>query len=326
MQATLAGSVFAPALAFVLTFALLRLLLLRATQRWFLDHPNQRSLHGSPIPRTGGLAIIPGAAAGMLCAGNAWLYVVPAVALLLLSVVDDWRGLPAPVRLLAHLAAALAFGYLAFPGAGIPTLLVLAVAVAWMTNLYNFMDGADGLAGGMALFGFGFYALAAWMAGEPGFALICACVAAAAGAFLLFNFPPARIFMGDGGSIPLGFLAAALGLIGWRDGFWPLWFPLVVFAPFVVDASVTLVRRALRAEPVWQAHRSHYYQRMILAGWSHQRTALAEYALMAVGGGVGLLSLAAPPPVQAALLASLAGVYAFAMLSVDRRSPSRAKA
>src|ERR1700687_5591866 len=98
MHATLAGSIFPPTLSFVLTFALLRLLLLPATQRWFLDHPNQRSLHASPIPRTGGLAIIPGAAAGMLWVGDAWLYAVPALALLLLSVVDDWRGLSAPVR------------------------------------------------------------------------------------------------------------------------------------------------------------------------------------------------------------------------------------
>jgi UDP-N-acetylmuramyl pentapeptide phosphotransferase/UDP-N-acetylglucosamine-1-phosphate transferase len=326
MQANLPGSAFAPALALVLALAVLRLLLLPATQRWFLDHPNPRSLHASPIPRTGGVAVIFGALAGMLWIGDTRLVVIPTLGLFLLSVFDDWRSLPASVRLLGHLAAAFGFAYLAFPSFGILVLLLLGIGVGWMTNLYNFMDGADGLAGGMALFGFTFYAIAAWTAGQPAFALASLCVAAAAVAFLLFNFPPARIFMGDGGSIPLGFLAAALGLTGWRDGLWPLWFPVAVFAPFVLDASVTLARRALRGEAVWRAHRTHYYQRLILAGWSHRRTALSEYALMAVSGCLALLALEAPMAVRAVLLAGLAGVYAFAMLTVDRRSTGRAKA
>ena len=88
-----------------------------------------------------------------------------------------------------------------------------------------------------------------------------------------------------------GFSPARLGLIGWRDGLWPLWFPVVVFAPFVVDASVTLARRALAGERVWEAHRSHYYQRLVLIGWSHRRTAFAEYGLMLRqrGGGIACL-------------------------------------
>ena len=326
MQANLPGSAFAPALAFVLTFALLRLLLLPATQRWFLDHPNPRSLHATPTPRTGGLAIVSGAVAGLFWIGGAGLFAIPALGLLLLSVLDDWRTLPASVRLLGHLIAAFGFVYVAFPTLSIPVLLLLGIGVSWMTNLYNFMDGADGLAGGMALFGFAFYALAAWVGGQPLFALLSLCIVAASAAFLLFNFPPARIFMGDGGSIPLGFLAAALGLVGWRDGLWPLWFPLVVFAPFIVDATVTLARRIMRGEAVWQAHRSHYYQRIILTGWSHRRTALAEYALMAGGGCLACLALNAVAPVRAVLLAGLAGVYAFAMLSIDRRSSAQAKA
>jgi UDP-N-acetylmuramyl pentapeptide phosphotransferase/UDP-N-acetylglucosamine-1-phosphate transferase len=261
----------------------------------------------------------------MLWVGDAWLYAIPALALLLLSVVDDWRGLSAPVRLLAHLAAAFAFVSLAFPPLGIPALLLLAVGVGWMTNLYNFMDGADGLAGGMTLFGFGFYALAAWTGGEPGFALVNLCVAAAAGAFLLFNFSPARIFMGDSGSIPLGFLAAALGLTGWRDGVWPLWFPVVVFGPFVVDASVTLLRRGLRGEKVWEAHRSHYYQRLILMGWSHRRAVLAEYVLMAVSGAAALAALRIGVPTALVVLAILASVYGGAMVLIDGRWKAHAE-
>src|SRR5262249_20392400 len=98
------------------------------------------------------------------------------------------------------------------------------------------------------------------------------------------------------------------------------------FAPFILDASVTLARRAVRGEAVWKAHRTHYYQRLILAGWSHRRTALSEYALMAVSGCLALLALEAPGAVRAVVLAGLAGIYVFAMLSVDRRSTGRAKA
>ena len=104
--------------------------------------------------------------------------------------------------------------------------------------------------------------------------------AAAAAAFLVRNFPPARIFMGDVGSVPLGFLAGALGLIGWNDGVWPLWFPLLVFAPFVCDATLTLLKRLARGERAWQAHREHYYQRLVRMGFGHRGAALIEYAAM----------------------------------------------
>src|SRR5262249_56892173 len=124
----------------------------------------------------------------------------------------------------------------------------------------NLRDGSDGLAGGMALIGFGAYAVAANDAGHGALAGVSIAVAAASAAFLFFNFAPARIFMGDVGSVPLGFLAGTLGILGWREGAWPLWFPMLVFAPFACDATLTLIRRLLRRERVWEAHREHYYQ------------------------------------------------------------------
>jgi UDP-N-acetylmuramyl pentapeptide phosphotransferase/UDP-N-acetylglucosamine-1-phosphate transferase len=171
----------------------------------------------------------------------------------------------------------------------------------------------------MAVIGFCAYAAAAGLAGDALIAMMSLCVAAAAAAFLMFNFPPARIFMGDSGSIPMGFLAAALGLLGWRDGSWPLWFPLIVFAPFVVDASVTLARRALRGERFWQAHRSHYYQRLVLTGWSHRQLAVSEYGLMLVGAIAALLALRQSGSVQTLIFAALIVVYLLAGLTVDRR-------
>ena len=307
------------AVTFLLTAGVLCLLLSPRVAAWFLDQPNERSLHASPVPRTGGLAIVPAVALGLLMAGADRLLVVLAVALMLLSLLDDWRRLPAGWRLLGHLAAAAVFAWARFPGAGWLELVLLALAVGWMINLYNFMDGADGLAGGMTVIGFCAYAAAAAIAANASYTVASLCVASAAFAFLLFNFPPARIFMGDAGSIPLGFLAAAFGALGWRDGLWPLWFPLVVFAPFVVDASVTLLKRGLRGERVWQAHRSHYYQRLVLGGWSHRRLAISEYALMLLGSGAALLALHRSAAMQMVIVASLAVIYLSAGLTIDRR-------
>lgn len=310
---------FSPVLAFAVGMLLLRLLLLPTAQRWFLDRPNSRSLHALPTPRTGGLGMMPGILLGIALVGGLWPTVGLAAGLLFVSAADDWKGLPVVTRLTAHLAAAAGFVFLSLPGVHWWLLILLTLAVAWITDLYNFMDGADGLAAGMAMFGFGAYGVAAWLWGQETIAAASACVVAGAAAFLVFNFPPARIFMGDAGSIPLGFLAGALGLVGWREGTWPLWFPVVAFAPFVLDASVTLVRRLLRRERIWEAHRSHYYQRAILAGWSHRQTALAEYALMLGSGSVAVSAAPQSGWVQIGLLAPLALVYAVAMLLIDRR-------
>ena len=312
--------ILAGLLAFAVSAVVVRLLITRSVANLFLDHPNERSLHARPVPRTGGLGIL----AGIGCA-IAWL--VPGTAMLLLgagvlaavSVIDDWRSLPALVRLLAHLAVCVAFLVLAVPGLSMPSLVLLALATGWLTNLYNFMDGMDGLAGGMGVIGFAAYGAAGWLGGDTTIAAASFAVAGGALGFLLFNFSPARVFMGDVGSIPLGFLAAAVGVLGWSRGLWPLWFPVVVFAPFVVDASVTLVRRALGREKVWRAHRSHYYQRLVLMGWSHRRTALFEYALMLAGAAIALLAARLNPPGQLAVLVILAMTYTLAMVAVDRR-------
>lgn len=250
------------------------------------DIPNDRSLHSRPTPRVGGWGIVPVSVAAMaLTAPRLWLVAAAALFLAAMSQIDDRRGLPARVRFAGHLVAVVAL-VIAYPAAAPWWVLAgLAFLLIWLVNLYNFMDGADGLAGGMALFGFGGYAVAALTSAHPAPQLACAsaAVAGAALGFLLFNFHPARIFLGDAGSIPLGFLAGALGYWGWREGTWPIWFPAMAFAPFVGDASVTLVRRLARGEKFWQAHREHYYQRMVRSGMGHARTALCWYAAMLAG-------------------------------------------
>ena len=253
--------------------------LLKTGLAWRLatDIPNDRSLHTRPTPRIGGWGIVPVSVIAMLVAAPPlWLAAGGTAFLAAVSQIDDRRGLPARVRFGAHLLAVAAL--IALNPAPVPWWALAAVGflMLWLVNLYNFMDGSDGLAGGMALFGFGGYAVAALSGPAPqiDLGIASAAIAGAAAGFLLFNFHPARIFLGDSGSIPLGFLAGALGYWGWLKGTWPVWFPALVFAPFIADASVTLLRRLARGERFWQAHREHYYQRMVRLGMGHARTAM----------------------------------------------------
>ena len=258
-----------PLVSLSLTWIVLTVLIRTCSNR-ILDHPNERSLHQRPVPRTGGIGVAVGIAASVPFVSQVewWPLWLGACMLVGISFLDDIIGLSVIGRLLVHFVAAggaVAGVLLNHTGEGWALLAI--VAIVWMTNLYNFMDGMDGLAGGMALFGFGFYALAGVLSGHLPFALTSASIAAAAGAFLLFNFHPARIFMGDAGSTLLGFLAASLGLVGWQLGVWTLWFPGLVFSPFIADATVTLARRLLRGEKIWRPHREHFYQRLIRQGW-----------------------------------------------------------
>jgi UDP-N-acetylmuramyl pentapeptide phosphotransferase/UDP-N-acetylglucosamine-1-phosphate transferase len=308
-----------PLLAGIATAFALHFMLARA--RLPLDRPNERSLHSSPIPRSGGFAVVPAILlAWLLVEPQApWPLVAGVGAVFLVSLVDDLRGLSVGLRLACHLIASF-FVVIAVLGTSLgPIALAIAVvSIVWVTNLFNFMDGSDGLAGGMALIGFGSYGLGAWISADLGFASVCFTVAAAAAAFLVYNFQPARVFLGDCGSIPLGLLAGTLGLFGWARSLWPLWFPVVVFSPFIADASVTLVRRLARKERVWQAHREHYYQRLIRSGWSHRRTALTEYVLMLACGVIAMSGMDLDSKVQAVLVSGVVLVYLILMLLVDR--------
>jgi UDP-N-acetylmuramyl pentapeptide phosphotransferase/UDP-N-acetylglucosamine-1-phosphate transferase len=266
----------------------------------------------------GGVAILIAALPFAAWTGGAALAAPLACAfgLALVSLADDYRSLPVVVRLAAHLAAA---GITALElGAGAALTVLVAFAMAWMTNLFNFMDGADGLAGGMAVIGFGAYAAGAHQAGVPALAMASLAIASAVAGFLPYNFPPARVFLGDAGSIPLGFLAGALGFAGFAAGAWPAWFPVMVFAPFIADASVTLLRRIARGERVWRAHRSHYYQRLVLAGWPARKLALSAYALMLASAAAALLGRAAGPMLQCGIILGATMCHALLLVAIDR--------
>lgn len=272
------------------SLALLMLFLKTPAGHFALDRPNHRSLHSRVTPRTGGLAIMLAAMGAWWLQAQPWIWILSSLLLMAVSLADDIHDLPAGWRFAIQVTIA-AITLLFIRTGGGAEIILLVLALVWMTNLYNFMDGSDGLAGGMAVIGFGAYAIAASEAGNAQMAAICAPISVASLAFLLFNFHPARIFMGDAGSIPLGFLAGALGIFGWQHDVWPFWFPVLVFSAFILDASLTLTKRALRGEKVWQAHRSHYYQRLVQMGWGHRKTALVEYVLMLATSGSAILLL-----------------------------------
>jgi UDP-N-acetylmuramyl pentapeptide phosphotransferase/UDP-N-acetylglucosamine-1-phosphate transferase len=175
--------------------------MLRTQDRLPLDVPNQRSLHVRPVPRSGGIAMMAGVFSGFAILQTPLVVVLPTAVLVVLSHFDDIHGLPISVRLGAQLAAAAGFAFGALPAVALPLLALLVIGILWMTNLYNFMDGSDGLAGGMTVTGFTFLGAGAWMSGDDAMLIECAIVAAAGAAFLPFNFSPARLFMGDAGSV-----------------------------------------------------------------------------------------------------------------------------
>ena len=268
-----------------------------------LDHPNERSSHTIAVPRGGGIAVIATvavawallAAAGI---GGGEVYWILAAALVLAAVswIDDLRGLSASVRLPVHIAA-VAIGLAAIGDRGpvfqglLPTWLDLAAAGflwVWFLNLFNFMDGIDGLAAGETVaITLGLVVIAA-VAGVGGGAPFAAVLAAAALGFWWWNADPARIFLGDVGSVPLGFFLGWLLLTAAADG---LWAPAAILPLyFLADATLTLLRRLARRERVWQAHREHYYQQAVGHGLSH---AAVVRAVMVANGGLVLLALVA---------------------------------
>lgn len=315
-----ASKLFLALAAFPLSAWLLAQLLKRAS-RLPVDHPNERSLHSRPIPRFGGLALLGAVAlvtlAGWWSALPAWLF--GALLVMAVSLADDFSGLGPAARLLVQMLAALLFVLTTLSGHPWMVQVGAWLSVIWMCNLYNFMDGADGLAGGMALFGFAAYACLAWLAGDAFLLALCLALAAASLGFLCFNLPPARVFMGDAGSVPIGFLAAAVGWVGALRGHWDWAVPLVIFSPFIVDASVTLVRRALRGEKVWQAHREHYYQRMVRMGLGHARTAGIWYVLMLCCASSAVFMVTVDASRTVWLLPLWAVVYLVGLTVVDRR-------
>jgi Fuc2NAc and GlcNAc transferase len=292
-----------------------------------LDVPNERSLHRTPIPRGGGAAValvtLGGLAAGALLskipAEVAWALGVGGALVAMVGWLDDRRGVSARVRATVHAAAACWAAYWIW-GELSPGAVAGVVCIMWAINLYNFMDGIDGLAGAEASSVGIIAGVLFLMAGRSDLAAVALLVAAAATGFLGWNWPPARIFMGDVGSGFLGFTFGALSLIASRSGALPLALCLMLAGVFAFDATLSLLRRMARGERWHQPHRSHAYQRLVQAGSTH---AEVSGGVVLVNLGLGVLAWLAQSGRLPVAIAVLAGIVVLTVLylAIERRRP-----
>jgi len=281
-----------------------------AEKRRILDLPNERGAHTRPVPRGGGIAIAIVSLLGVwsvfsrVAVGNAWrallAYTLGAVLIAIISWLDDLRSLPSPVRLAAHsLGAGIALAGVGYwSGLNLPLfgsvplgrfgIVVTFVWIVGLTNAYNFMDGIDGIAGAQAVIAGLGWALLGWHGHETLVAALGVLLATSSLGFLGYNWPPARLFMGDVGSAFLGYSFALLPLLygripgGGDSGGAPLLGALLVW-PFLFDTTFTLLRRLSRRENVFSAHKTHLYQRLVSVGRS-QRSVTMLYSVLALTG------------------------------------------
>lgn len=333
-------------IAAFLVFFLLTAAGVEAYRRWslrrgILDHPNERSSHEDPTPRGAGLVIFLvslAAYVGFGAFGNfalSWGYIAGAIVLAVVSWLDDLVSLSFVHRLIAHSAAALLLmadaGYVSsldLPFAGVVSLGVAGPVLTfiWIVgflNAFNFMDGIDGIAGSQ-----GFVAAAGWfgagiLLGSPVFAIYGCVIAAACLGFLFFNWQPAKIFMGDVGSCFLGFTLAAMPLLDQTALRPRIFLVAVAFVwPFVFDAVFTFLRRLVSGQKVWQPHREHIYQQMVIAGTPHFAATILYAFIAAAGVGVGLVLVVFSGKYHALLLFYYA-VAAVLMLAMFARTRMR---
>ncbi len=322
-----------------LSYALTAVVRSYALRHDVLDRPNARSSHDAPTPRGGGIAVIVativgmaiGVALGLASARDAFTLGVGILIVGAIGWVDDRRGMRADVRLAVHLGVALWTLYmfrglpvvrvgtasLEIGGAGY---VLGALGIVWSINLFNFMDGIDGLAGSQAALIFASAGLLLFSRGDESLGMIALVLAAAAAGFLVWNWPPAKIFLGDVGSGAIGYAVASLATASENHGSVPLVAFAIIGGVFIADATVTLLRRIARGERPTDAHRDHAYQRLARAWGNHRSVAwraAAATVLLAVLGAVGTIvpQLALPALLVAGLL------LASLLLAAERRAP-----
>lgn len=264
-----------------------------------LDQANARSSHTGSIPRAGGVVFcvltllyaVVSLALDWSDPRAAMILIVGGGLVAIIGFVDDIKPLPAAVRFLTHAIAAvvLVVGLSPLPQsiAGISVVIpawliqvLLAIAVMWSINLWNFMDGIDGLAGSQAMIVLAGLTLVAGCSGSSG--ILPAVMAGLVGGFLLWNLSSRRLFMGDAGSGFLGFAVLLMIAVLWTRGDIPIWSGVLAAAMMWIDATVTLVRRTMRGQRPWVAHRSHVYQHLVQGNWSHRQVTAVYGALQVV--------------------------------------------
>jgi len=262
-----------------------------ASRKGMVDYPGERHSHAVVTPSGGGIGIILAlliASPRLIGFGDgSWgNCILPGMVILaVLGWRDDHFSLSARVRFFVQLAVSIYLVACAIESGwmqGVGSILLAVLFLVWMTNLYNFMDGSNGMAGLQGVFGGSVLFFLFDSAGQPGLALASACVAASCAGFLPWNLVNARVFMGDVGSISLGFVFAALLVIGVGKQAFSLPVALLVMLVFIMDSTLTLIGRVLKREQWYNAHKQHLYQRLIAHGWTHGRVALFYQAINVV--------------------------------------------
>jgi UDP-GlcNAc:undecaprenyl-phosphate GlcNAc-1-phosphate transferase len=313
-----------------------------------VDVPNARSSHQRPTPRGGGVGILGAFAAGLIglhaldgLLGEPRLvaFAVAALIMGLAGLADDVRSMQFTTKLAAQIGAAvvamaggLVVRTLYVPAVGPVELGIAgyAVTLLWLiglTNAFNFMDGLDGLAGGVAVIAGAFLCVVALFLGEPLVFILSLLLTAASAGFLIFNLPPARIFMGDVGSQFLGFAFAALGVmltLGDGTGTLVLVVPVLLFS-FLFDTIFTAIRRWRKGENLAAAHRTHLYQLLNQSGLTHRQVAGAHYVMAFVQGLVALWLIGAFPAQRWLVLIALVAAHSAYALVCLRLYQSRDK-
>lgn len=307
-------------LALVLSFMLVGMMRRFALKLSILDHPNDRSSHAIPTPRGGGVGAIAAMILVLVATGGSRISDWQAL-LALLSVLptaaagwmDDRRSLTVRTRLAAHLTSALLLLPLAHQATPVTGTFWIVVAAAWVfatisaINILNFMDGIDGIIGlQAAVLGLHYALLSVPSVDGSLFGLV---LCGAAVGFLLWNWAPARVFLGDVGSGALGVIGIVGGLIVLREGRYSFLATFLPLVPICLDSALTIVRRARRGEKLTLAHRSHLYQRLANDGWGHAVVALGYGVAAAVGSAIANFFTTARLPVAAI-------VYVAALLAV----------
>lgn len=304
------------AVALVLAVALTRLVRDLATRFGVLDPCNDRSIHTEPLPRVGGVALFGALAISLAISAllfpalwaelgrQHFVLLAGAFAILLLGLLDDLRPMRARYKLAGQLVIAIGvylgglhIDALLLPGGAtivLPTLLAMTATVVWVvgvTNAVNLIDGLDGLAAGTSVIALATLLSVSLIFLQDGAALICCALAGATLGFLRYNFQPATIFLGDSGSLVLGFMLAGLGIIGAEKtpGSVALFIPLVALGLPIMDTGIAIFRRHLRRHPIFLADRGHIHHRLIALGQSPRRVVLILYGFTVILGSAAVI-------------------------------------
>ncbi|PLW69771.1 MraY family glycosyltransferase [Pseudohalioglobus lutimaris] len=285
----------APLLTMILSACLCGGYLILARRWQILDLPNERSSHAMPTPHGGGVPTIAALLLGTWLASAAGVdwgveYLVmlgTAAALVVIGVVDDLRSLGVGLRFALYSACSLIVVNTLYHFILEPSVLAWAlglltvVALLWLLNLYNFMDGIDAFAAVQCMLACaGAWVIASQSGADPAYRQFCLLLLAAQAGFLVWNWPPAKLFMGDAGSVPTGLLLGALALLGSVRGYLPLACWLILLGPFIVDASATLAWRIATGQRFTQPHRLHAYQRLSRRYGGHRPVVLMLIAIV----------------------------------------------